>query len=693
MPARPLMPARKDTRVRKVSLSLLTWVASLFFFVWFAFGQNAGQTGRKVDDAVLKSAAKTGTEWLSYGLDPGEQRYSPLKQIDTANIARLGLAWSYESGTGGGNQEGTPLVWNNTIYGVTNYSIVFAVDGRTGKEKWRWDPEVNRATVSAKLCCGIVNRGLAIYEGRIIVPVNDGRLVALDAETGKPAWESRVAYPQDNYTLTMAPRIAKGKVVVGVAGAEWPVRGFFAAYDAKTGAFAWRDYTVPGDPSKPFENEAMRKASATWDKDAWKMGGGGTVWDGMAYDADLNLLYVGTGNAGPWTDQARKSNGRDNLYAASILAVNPDDGVMKWYFQVVPDDSWDFDSVQQLMLADLTIKGRQRKVLMQANKDGFYYVIDRSTGEFISGQPFVTVTWAKGLDEKTGRPIVNQEAHYGNTPILVTPGGGGAHNWAPMSYNPATGLVYLPTSNGGFSYAADENFEYNAAKQNLGLAGFGRGGRGGPGAGGPGGPGAPAAGAAPGTPANVSPELAAAQAAAASQAPRGPVPAAPKQLDPPPGIGPGPFVEGGRGQLRAWDPVTQQARWNAPDGGGAGGGTLSTGGNLVIQVTNNGRLLAYSADKGEKLLDITTGLRGGMGPPITYQIDGKQYIAFMGGQGVVAGRGGAPPPPPPTPGVTQVAPVAPDAAAAGRGGPGGPAQPPVMPRLLVFELDGKTPLP
>ena len=376
------------------------------------------------------------------------------------------------------------------------------------------------------------------------------------------------------------------------------------------------------------------------------MGGGGTVWDGMAYDADLNLLYVGTGNAGPWTDQIRKSNGRDNLYAASILAVNPDDGVMKWYFQVVPDDSWDFDSVQQLMLADLTIKGRQRKVLMQANKDGFYYVIDRGTGEFISGQPFVTVTWAKGLDEKTGRPIVNQEAHYGNQPIQITPGAGGAHNWAPMSFNPATGLVYVPTSNGGFGYRVDENFTYNPKTQNMGIAfGFGGGGRGGPGGGAP--------GTAPGAaPANVSPEIAAAQAAAA-RGPAAPAPAAPKQLPPPPGVGPGPFEEGGRGQLRAWDPVTQQARWNAPDGAGIGGGTLSTGGNLLLQVANLGHLIAYSADKGEKLLDINTGLRGGMGPPITYQIDGKQYVALMGGLGMVAGRGG-PPPPPPTPGVVAI---------------------------------------
>ncbi|HLH45092.1 MAG TPA: PQQ-dependent dehydrogenase, methanol/ethanol family [Bryobacteraceae bacterium] len=629
---------------------LAGWLGTLCLFAWLALGQP----GRKVDDVALKNAGKTGEDWLTYGQSQSEQRYSPLKQIDTANVARLGLAWSFDVGMGGGNQEATPLVWNGSIYAITNFSIVFAVDARTGKEKWRWDPEVNRPAVTPKLCCGIVNRGLALYNGKIIAPINDGRLVALDADSGKPVWEARVAYPQDNYTLTMAPRIAKGKVIVGVSGAEFPVRGFFAAYDAETGRFAWRDYTVPGDPSKPFENEAMRKASATWDKDAWKMGGGGTVWDGMAYDPDLNLFYVGTGNAGPWPDAIRKSNGRDNLYAASILAVNPDDGAMKWYFQAVPDDSWDFDSVQQLMLADLAIKGRQRKVLMQANKDGFFYVIDRQTGEFISGQPFVTVTWAKGLDEKTGRPIVNQEAKYGKQSITITPGAGGAHNWAPMSFNPATGLVYIPSSNGGMGYALQEDFTYDPTKQNLGIA-FNFGGRGGPGRGGP------------GAPTNAAPEV----ANAAQAAPPAPAPSAlPKPLPPPPAIGPGPAQEGGRGQLRAWDPVTQQARWSAPTGAAIGGGTVSTAGNLVLQVTPEGHLLAYSADKGEKLLDINTGLRGAMGPPITYMIDGKQYVALMGGQGNVPGRG------------------APPAAARGPNAP-----PPVMPKLLVFALDAKAPLP
>ena len=246
------------------------FVVSLF--ATLAFGQ-----AKRVDDAALKNAAKSASDgdWLSYGLTPGETRYSPLKQIDASNVKRLGLVWSYEVGDGGGDQEATPLVWNNTIFGVTNWSIVFAVDARTGKEKWRWDPEVNRKPTSDKMCCGVVNRGLALYHNKVYVPVNDGRLVALDAETGKPVWETRVSYTQNEQTLTMAPRIAKGKVIVGAAGGDRPTRGFFAAYDAETGRQVWKFYTVPGDPAKGFESEAMRKAAATWDGEWWKLGGGG----------------------------------------------------------------------------------------------------------------------------------------------------------------------------------------------------------------------------------------------------------------------------------------------------------------------------------------------------------------------------------------------------------------------------------
>jgi PQQ-dependent dehydrogenase (methanol/ethanol family) len=563
---------------------------------------------RRIDDALLKSAP--GDEWLTYGLTQSEARFSPLKDINTTNVSRLGAAWSYEVGSGGGGQEATPLVSNGTIYVITNWSLVFAVDARTGKERWRWDPEVNQEKVRSKICCGVVNRGLAIYNGLVIAPAIDGRLIALDADTGKPRWEARVGYPQDHYTVTMAPRIAKGKVIVGASGGDRPTRGFFVAFDAMTGREAWRFFTVPGDPARPFENAAMKKAAATWDGEWWKLGGGGAVWDGFAYDPDADLIYVGTGNAEPWAQTLRTSTPKDNLYVCSILAVSPSTGELKWHYQVVPGDIWDFDSVQHLILADLTINGRPRRVIMQANKNAFFYVIDRLTGEFISAGPFSRVTWAKGIDQKTGRPIVNKEAYYGLEAISISPGGGGAHNWSPMAFNPISGLVYIPTSTmNSWTYQAEP--KYN-----------------------------PRPGLMTGT--------------------TRPMPAA--TVPPPPAIGPEPLGDSGpRGALVAWDPVAQQIRWRQPGGGGIGGGALTTAGNLVFQSVNDGRLIAYSADKGEKLAEIQTGLRSGMGPPITYRLDGKQYVALVGGVGA--------------------------AAAGGNAGPGN--QPtPFLPKLLTFTLDG-----
>ena len=678
-------------RVWKVRWLVLS-IAGFVLATWVALGQQ----NRRVDDAALRNAGKTGDEWLAYGLTPGETRYSPLKLIDAKNVSRLGLAWSYDVGPGGGGQEATPLMHNGTLYGITNWSVVFAVDARTGKEKWRWDPEVNRQAVQPKICCGVVNRGLALYQGKIIAPVIDGRLDALDAETGKPIWEARVAFPQENYTVTMAPRIAKGKVIVGVSGAEYPVRGFFSAFDANTGQLVWKFYTVPGDPSKPFENPALKKAAETWSGEWWKLGGGGTVWDGVAYDPESNLVYVGTGNGGPWPEELRHSKGKDNLYVCSILAVNADTGDLKWYYQMVPGDSWDFDSVQQLMLADVTINGRQRKVIMQANKNGFYYVLDRVTGAFISAQPFAQVTWAKGIDQETGRPIIHPEAHYDHNDetVSISPGPGGAHNWSPMSYNPSTGLIYIPTSTGSsFTYTEAKNFSYTPGRQNMGINfAF---------------PAPAATGARGATPDGT--------------AAAGPAPAPPPEPAPPPtppnakklpAIGPEP-VEGQRGALVAWDPVAQKERWRGNGGGSIGGGTVTTAGNLVFQVIPDGRFVAYSADKGEKLLEVQTGLKGGMGPPITYVIDGKQYVALMGGMGTLGGNRGAAPPPPPAPPAAGPAPaagagnnVSPDVAnaqaTAGQragGAPPPPAEAPPFftpgpsPKLLVFMLDGKAPLP
>ena len=594
----------------------------------FAIGLLLGSLGtlfgqaRQVDDSALKNAGRSTTDgdWLTYGLTPGETRFSPLKMIDASNVKRLGLVWSYEMGEGGGDQEATPLVWNNTIFGVTNWSVVFALDARTGKEKWRWDPLVNRNPTRDKMCCGVVNRGLALYRNKIYVPVNDGRLQALDAETGKPVWEARVAWVQNEQTLTIAPRIAKGKVIVGAAGGDRPTRGFFAAYDAETGREVWKFYTVPGDPAKGFESAAMRKAAATWDGDWWKLGGGGAVWDGISYDPETELVYVGTGNAEPWPAALRTkdvSTGRDNLYVASIVAVHVDTGELKWHYQMVPGDEWDYDSVQQMTLADLNINGKMRKVIMQANKNGFFYVLDRVTGEFISAQPFSRVTWAKGIDQKTGRPLINSEVKYGEDPVPVSPGGG-AHNWSPMSYNPQTGLMYIPSRGWDtFTYATDYGFKPDPNR----VGGSGQ------------------------TGLNLNTQ-------GMTRKPSGPA------------IGPEPLENGALSTLVAYDPVKQEIRWRVPVGNSRYGGTVTTSSNLVFQVAPDGRLIAYSADKGEKLFETPTGMRNGMGPPITFAVDGKQYIALMGGSGGVV-----------SPGV------------------GGGTPTSQKPRLLVFGLDGKAELP
>jgi quinohemoprotein ethanol dehydrogenase len=536
-----------------------------------------------VDGRVLRNAGAANDalpgSWLTYGRTQGETRYSTLKQINDTNAKRLGLAWSYVAGAGGGNQEGTPLMWNNTLYGITTWSVVYALDARTGKELWRWDPEINQTAVRPKICCGVVNRGIAIYNGTIIAAINDGRLQALDAITGKPVWESRVAYPQDLYTLTMAPRIAGGKVIIGASGGDKPTRGFFAAFDAATGQRAWKFYTVPGNPELPPENEAMKAALKTWGGDFWTKGGGGAVWDGFAYDPEANLVYVGTGNAEPWVQKFRGAQGVDNLYTCSILAVDLTSGQLKWHFQTTPNDNWDFDSVQQLMLLDLNIKGpndkgKPRKVIVQASKNGFFWVLDRVTGEFISGAPYVKTTWATGLDAK-GRPIVNPAAYYDTEPISLFPTGGGAHNWSPMSFNPNTGYVYIPVFLQPFTYEA-------AAEFKPGSNGTTRSGR------------------------------------------------EPKLIDSP-AIGP-PTAEGMRAALEAWDPVNQKLAWRIDGGGGIGGGTVTTAGNLVFQTINDGRFRAVTADKGEIVYEVQTG-RTGMAPPITYEVDGKQYVAFQGGLG------------------------------------------------------------
>ena len=540
------------------SAGLVTWLAA------------AQETARVVTSNELLNAGGDGTEWLTYGHDYSETHFSPLNQINAKNVKRLSLAWSATTEAPQGTVEATPLMHNGILYGILPWDVMFAADARTGKTKWRWDPDVPREHISG-LCCGPVNRGVAIYNGRVYAGLLDGRVVALNQETGKLIWSTQDTVPGGDTILTSAVRIVKGKVIVGSSGAEQAVRGYFSAYDAETGKRAWRFYTVPGDPSKPFEHPELEVAAKTWTGEWYKWGGGGTAWDAMAYDPVADLLYVGTGNGGPWNQNIRSPQGGDNLFLASIIAVNPDTGRMAWYFQENPGETWDFTATQPMILADLTIDGQERKVIMQAPKNGYFYVLDRLTGKFISGKPFVKrMTWSMGLD-KNGRPIEAPGARYTTNSIKIWPGALGAHNWQPMAYSPVTGLVYIPVNEAPVTYTPvpTKDFKFTPGRTSTGVD-------------------FRATGQIPET------EYAVTQ----------------------------PEVTGRF--LVAWDPVKQQERWRlrfAP--GTPGGGVLATAGGLVFLGNS-----AYDAETGEKLWEEP--LLGDRPVSwISYMLDGKQYLSIL----------------------------------------------------------------
>jgi len=534
----------------------------------------SSQAPKQIDAARLTGADSDTSDWLMYGRTYDDHRFSPLKQINEQTIGQLGLAWSRELATTRG-LEATPLIENGVIYTTGSWSVVYALDAKTGNVRWMYDPAVPRDRAFF-ICCDAVNRGVALYKGKVYVGTLDGRLIALDAQSGKPVWSVPTTDPKQPYAVTGYPRIAKDMVIIGNAGAEYGVRGYISAYNADTGKMVWRTYTVPGDPSRGFESKALEQAAKTWSGQWWTVGGGGTAWEGIVYDPALDLLYFGTGNATAWYRDLRGKRQDDNLYAASILAVRATNGELVWHFQTVPGDNWDYDATQPLLQADLTIGGRPRKVIMQASKNGFFYVLDRQTGEFISGTAFVSgITWAKGLDPKTGRPIESPTAYNGFEPVIVSPDPGGGHNWNPIAFNPATGLVYLAAKNGTNAlHAPDKQWKYNPKDGNVG----------------------------------------------ADARYEGPLLKKLISMPLP------------TGELLAWDPVKQRAAWRAPYPALEGGGVLTTAANLVFQGRADGVFAAYRATDGKQLWQFDAGT-GIMAAPVTYSVDGVQYVSLMAGWG------------------------------------------------------------
>jgi quinohemoprotein ethanol dehydrogenase len=546
-------------------------------------GQPA--VARDIDDVAMADESNV-EEWLAYGRTHSEQRFSPLKQIDRTNVSRLKVDWFLELPEAVG-LAATPLVADGVMYFVGSRNIVRAVSATSGKVLWTYDPRVAEVA-GDRLRVSFLHgsRGVALWKDKVYVATADGRLIGLEAKSGKELWNVMTVDPTKALYITGAPKVFKGKVLIGNGGTEQgATRGYVTAYDAETGKQAWRFYIVPGNPADGFENEAMAMAAKTWTGEWWKYGGGGNAWHGFTYDPEFDAVYIGTGNGSPWNRKIRSPGGGDNLFLCSIVALDPDTGEYRWHYQTTPGETWDYNSNMDIVLADLTIDGREVKALMHAPKNGFFYVIDRANGKLISAQPFAEVTWAKEVDLKTGRPVEVKGARYEDGAAIVAPGPLGAHNWPSMSFNPATGLAYIPTIHQSYSYN-DEEVE---------LAGW------------------------------KSPDW--------------------RDAAPPEGLGvaqelDGHRSDGVRGSLQAWDPVKQRRVWEVPLPVAWNPGTLTTAGGLVFQGRADGELVAYDAANGEALWRYPAGL-GIAAPPITYAIDGRQYVALLVGWGsVFAALGG-----------------------------------------------------
>ncbi len=527
-----------------------------------------------IDEARV-AASGDGSEWLLHGATWNEQRFSPLDQIHRRNVGELGLAWSQATGTSRG-LEATPIVVDGVMFATTSWSRVLALDAATGEVLWRYDPKVP-GWKARHACCDVVNRGVAVWKGRVFVGTIDGRLIALDAATGEPIWEVLTVDPERPYTITGAPRVVKGRIVIGNGGADLGVRGYVSAYEPEDGALVWRFYTVPASVEGPHEHPELELAARTWSPDSvFESGLGGTVWDSLAYDPELDLLYVGVGNSSIYDPQKRSPGGGDNLFLASILALRPDTGRLVWHYQTTPGEAWDYTATQHMILAELELGGKHRKVLMQAPKNGFFYVLDRATGELLKADKYVFVSWASHVDLATGRPAVRSEARWSQQMALVAPAVVGGHSWHPMSFSPRTGLVYVPAIELTYAFRPDPSYRYRRGRWNT---------------------------------AEDTPGLA---AEVEGYEDMNLSPCSPTRL-------------------LAWDPVTGQERWSVPFSEAVSAGVLSTAGDLVFYGGAD-RFQAFDARTGVRLWadDVGTGI---MAPAVTYRVAGEQYVAVLAGVG------------------------------------------------------------
>lgn len=594
--------------MRHINSSL--WVCLMVFITALAAcDSSVPQVGRETligdinPERLANIMAEPGS-WLTGGRDFQQSYYSPLKSINKTNVSQLGFAWQHEIDTTHGF-EATPIVVDGVMFGSGPKGAVYSLDAKTGELLWKFEPTIDQG-ILRKVCCGLINRGVAVWKGKVYVASIDGFLYALDAGTGTVSWKVDTITERDRgYTITGAPYIAKDVVVIGNSGAELDARGYVTAYDLKNGQQRWRFFTVPGRPDKGFEHPEMEMAAKTWDpRSLWQVGLGGTVWDGMAYDPELNLLYIGTGNAAPYPRKLRSPAGGDNLFLSSIIAINPDNGRMVWYYQTTPADNWDFTATQKMILADLVIEGQTRKVIMQAPKNGFFYVLDRITGELLSAKPYVQVTWASHVDKATGKPVETDQAEYFDKPKLIFPGPAGGHNWQPMSFSSETGLVYIPAielpaiftmpekpfvyQKGGMNYAADYIYTVDGW---------------------------------------LFSELA-------------------KRLPSIEAVTEGQPDHKVRGFLKAWDPIKERVVWEVETSGQwvgnifaswNGGGVMTTAGGLLFQGRATGNLVIMDAHTGKALNSIDVGTSM-MAAPMTYSVDGEQYVAIMAGLGGAFGK-------------------------------------------------------